>query len=148
MLICEHCGRLIEDYELKFDTECHGYTSLGQALEEKVPKSCSCGGSYVKAARCKICDNWFQNLDPYGVCDDCLEEYETVGEALKMGEDDLQVVDGINGFIAECLSVDMINKILIKWVEENFTDHSNPVVNYCEADKSYFAEWIADKYGD
>ena len=48
----------------------------------------------------------------------------------------------INGFIAAVLSQDQIDKILTKWVEENFIDHGKPVVDYLEEDKSYFSEYL------
>jgi hypothetical protein len=76
-----------------------------------------------------------------------LEDYETVGEALEIGAKNLVSVDGINGAVASMLPVEQINAILIKFVEENFIDHSNAVVKYCEEDKGYFSEYLADKYG-
>jgi hypothetical protein len=77
-----------------------------------------------------------------------LEDYETVGEALEIGAKNLVSVDGINGAVASMLPVEQINAILIKFVEENFIDHSNTVVKYCEEDKGYFSEYLADKYGE
>lgn len=147
MLICNCCGNLIEDYELKKTYQCHGYTSLGQPLEEEIDECCSCGGEYVRASKCKICGEWFDNEDLYGICEGCLEEYETVGTALEIGENDTTSVE-INGFVASVLSAEQINKILAKWVEENFTDHSRDVVKYCEEDKAYFSDYLADKYAE
>ena len=147
MLICNRCGELIEDHELKFTSQCHGYTCLGQPLSETIPEDCRCGGEFVEAKKCNVCGEWFDNTDLNGVCEGCLEEYETVGEALEIGENDTTSVD-INGFVASVLSVEQINKILCKWVEENFIDHSKDVVKYCEENKAYFSDYLADKYGE
>lgn len=139
MLVCDRCGRLIEDDELRFDVEDYGGKSA-------VP--CSCGGTFIEAEQCSVCGEWFDNTDLHGVCEGCLGEYETVGEALAIGAENTTSVDGINGAVAHLLSVEQINNILTKWVEENFTDRSKPIVEYCEDDKIYFSEWLESKYGD
>lgn len=138
MLVCDTCGKLIEDDELGYGYEPHG---------ERTPNCCSCGGDFIEATKCRVCGKHFDSTHLHGVCECCLEEYETVGEALAIGEENTEDVE-INGFIATVLTKEQINKILTKWVEENFVDHSKAVVDYCEDDKSYFADWIADKYGD
>ena len=145
MFICNECGKIVE--RLPMGKQCHGHTSLGFAIEEKVVEPCSCGGEFVEATECKVCGNHFDNSNLFGVCESCLEEHETVGEALKIGNINHEDV-AINGFIAKVLSADQINYILRRWVEENFVDHSRDVVRYCESDKSYFSEWIEDKYGN
>lgn len=140
MLICNHCGCTVEESDLSIVKEPHG--------EEHIDYVCSCGGDFVDAKQCPICENWFAEEETYSVCETCMKEYETVVEALDVGDREKVSVEGINGFIAEVLSVEQINKILTKWVEENFVDHSNPVVKYCEDDKAYFSEYLADKYGE
>ena len=139
MLICDKCGCTVEESELLTYREANG--------EERTDYSCRCGGDLVEAKECPICGEWFIADEIGAVCDTCMKECETVGEALDMGERDKKSVDGINGFIAEVLSVDQINKILTKWVEENFTDHSKAVVDYCECDKDYFCDYLAEVYG-
>ena len=138
MLVCARCGTVIEDSELQYDYEDYG---------EEVALPCRCGGDFVEATQCSICGEWFDNDGLHGVCECCFEEYETVGEALAMGEENTEDVD-INGFIATVLTKEQINNILTKWVEENFTDHSSAVIKYCENDKSYYSDWLAEKYGD
>ena len=139
MLVCNHCGEYIEESELSIVREPHG--------EEHLDYVCSCGGEFVDAKQCPICEKWYVAEGSNSVCESCTKEYETVGEALDVGERDKKSVDGINGFIAEVLTVDQINKILTKWVEENFTDHSKPVVDYCETDKQYFCDYLSEVYG-
>jgi hypothetical protein len=139
MLICNHCGCTVEESDLSIVKEPHG--------EEHIDYVCSCGGDFVDAKQCPICENWFAEEETYSVCETCMKEYETVGEALDVGDREKVSVDGINGFIAEVLSVEQINKVLTKWVEENFIDHSKPVVEYCENDKQYFCDYLAEVYG-
>ncbi len=148
MLVCNRCGRIIDDSDLSITYQHHGFTSLGDSYSEAVADNCSCGGEFVEATKCAVCGEWFDNSDLAGVCECCIEKHETVSEALEIGKENLHVVEGINGFVASCLSVEQINKILCKWVEENFTDHSKEVVKYCEEDKAYYSDWIAEKYGD
>lgn len=139
MLICNKCGCTVEEYEIKTYRESYG---------EEIPDySCSCGGELVEAKQCPICEKWFVEEGACAVCETCMKEYETVGEALDVGDRAKVSVEGINGFIAEVLPVEQINKILTKWVEENFTDHSKPVVDYCENDKDYFCDYLAEVYG-
>lgn len=139
MLVCTHCGELKREEELKYVTEPHG--------ERHLDYNCRCGGEFIEATKCRVCCKWFDNSELDGVCEGCLDEYETVGMALEIGAENLESVDGINGFVASCLSVEQINKILVKWVEENFTDHSKAVVEYLEDDKGYFSDYLAEKYG-
>ena len=128
MFVCKKCGKLIEDCEFPVVKQCHGYTSLGQPLTEDIEGRCSCGGEFVEAEKCKICGEWFDNRELHGVCESCLSNYETVGVALAIGKENTESVEGINGFVKSVLSAEQINKILTKWVEENFTDHSKYVV--------------------
>lgn len=148
MFVCKNCGKLIEDYELPTAKQCHGYTSLGQPLTETIDGLCSCGGEFTEATQCEICGEWFDNTELDGVCEVCLEEYETVGTALEIGAENPETIEGINGFIKSVLSVEQMNKILTKWVEENFIDHSNAVVKYCEEDMPYYSDWVKNKQGE
>lgn len=134
MLVCNMCGKIRESRELGYAIEPHG--------ERHLDTNCSCGGDFIPATRCPLCGKWFDNSDLHGVCEVCLEDNETVGMALEIGAINTVSVDGINGFAASVLSVEQINKILTKWVEENFVDHSKPVVKYLEEDMGYFSEYL------
>lgn len=135
MLVCNKCGKLRESSELGYAIESHG--------ERHLDTNCSCGGDFIPATQCKLCGKWFDDTDLNGVCEVCLEEHETVGTALEMGDTSRTMV-AVNGFIAEVLDEEQINKILTKWVEENFVDHSKSVVDYCEYDKSCFSEFVEE----
>jgi hypothetical protein len=136
MLVCDKCGTLVEAHELPFVTEAHG--------EKHRNTVCGCGGEFVEATKCDVCGEWFDNRELDGVCEVCLAEYETVGDALAIGAENTTSVE-INGFIAYALDPVVINEILTKWVEENITDHSRVVVDYCEDDKPWFADYVKEK---
>ena len=146
MLVCDRCGMLMQEELLKSHREIHGHTMLGQALaEEIVDLECRCGGTFKEATKCEVCGEWFDNEGFHGVCEECFDEYETVGVALEIGAENTVSVEDINGFIAECLSSEMINKILGKFVEEHFVDRCKQVIRYCEEDKEYFSDFIREK---
>ena len=145
MLICNKCGMLKNEDEIESYYECHGTTSLGARLEEQCfDYDCDCGGEFVEALECEVCGEWFDNTDLHGVCECCIEEYETVGDAILYGEEDMHSVD-INGFVSSVISTEQINAILIKWVEENVIDHSKVVIKYCEKDKSSFSDFVYER---
>ena len=137
MLVCNKCGTLVQTNDLGYVTEPHG--------ERHRNTVCRCGGDFVPATQCKLCGKWFDNTELHGICEVCLSEEETVGNAIEIGSYS-KVTKEINGFFAEILTDEMIEKILGKWVEENFTDHSKAVVDYLEGDMSAFAEFLEDKY--
>ena len=137
MLVCNKCGKLRESSELGYAVESHG--------ERHLDTNCSCGGEFVPATRCSLCGKWFDGTDLHGVCEVCLDDNETVGVALEIGDANRENVE-INSFIASILNPDRINHILEKYVEEHYTDHSDAVIDYLEADMSAFAEFLEDKY--
>lgn len=139
MLVCNKCGALKYESELGYVTESHG--------ERHLDYSCKCGGEYIEATECKVCGSRFDNTNLYGVCECCLEEHETVGTALEIGDNNRELI-AINSFISSVLTEDEINAILEKYVEEHFTDHCRKVVDYLEDDKSFFSEWIKSKEGE
>lgn len=148
MYICERCGNVIEDDEFPTEVQCHGYTSLGDSFDETIDGCCSCGGEYVEAYQCKVCGEWFSEDDLcYDVCDDCRKAYATVSYALEQGKNDTTTVT-INGFVADALTEEEINRILAKWMTENFTDGSKVVVDYLNNDEEYYAERLIKEYGN
>ena len=142
MFICERCGETCEFPEIKIVSH-----ATRENPEEKEMCRCSCGGKLVEATQCDICGSWFDGRDMDGVCECCLDEHATVENALKIGKFDKAKVY-VNEFIAFALSEEMINKILTKWVEENFVDGSKIVREYCENDIGFFSSFIKDKLGE
>ena len=146
MLVCERCGNVIEDSELKISTQCHGYTDLGDAFDERIAERCHrCGGDFVEATRCELCGEWFDDTELNGVCECCLDEHETVNNAIEYGAEHATNIEGINGAVASLLTTEEINRILTKWVEENFIDHSRDIRNYLNEERFDFSEWLKEK---
>ena len=143
MLICNHCGHKTERLSSAriFDDNLLG----GYIDQSDTTCPCCSDGEMIEATKCSLCGEWFDNTELHGVCEVCLDEFATVGTALAIGETATTDVE-INGFIAEVLPPEQINKILTKWVEENFTDHSKPVVDYLESDKQAYSEYIENRY--
>ena len=136
MLICNHCGRTIEDYPTY--KQAHGNSYEEEVVNENCPY-CN-RGELVEAKRCAICDEWtakdelIQNGE---VCDECLNGYATPEHAVEYGathRDDIH----INGFIKFCLTEDEINNILMAYMRKTphkFVDKAKP---YCLEDKFAF----------
>lgn len=137
MLVCNRCGTVVDYNDLGYVTEVHG--------ERHRNTHCKCGGDFIPAKRCKLCGGWFDNTELHGICEGCLSDDETVESALAIGDYSTENVE-INGFVASALSKEQINSILVKWVKENFVDHSKAVVQYLESDMSSFADYLEDKY--
>lgn len=154
MLICTRCGQVTA----KEDTE---YLSFQHEIQDGIRvdvgydieyKPCKCCGSreYAKATLCKVCGKWFDDEDEgLEVCEGCIEKAETIDVALAMGEANLEPVN-INGFIKFSLTEKEINSILCDYIKTtpHIANRSSKIVDYCEEDRGFFAEWIADKYGD
>lgn len=145
MLICDRCGSIIEDSELRTSFQCHGYTDLGDAFEERIAERCRCGGDFVDATRCEICGEWFNDTKCYGVCEMCIDEHMTVHDALGFGKDNTTSIDDINGAVASLLTTEEINRILTRWVEENFVDYSRDISKFIKSELNEFSEWLKEK---
>ena len=149
MFICSKCGAKTE--HLRVEKEWHHEFEAPCYEEIEINECPICGAKETMeiGVECNLCGQAFLDFTNEGnVCDECIEKYETVGEALSVGAVNTLDVKGINGFIVSVLSTEQINKILGKWVEENFIDHSKPVKAYLEEDKVYFIDWIENKYGE
>jgi hypothetical protein len=146
MLVCNICGEVISEEELRTYKEIHGYSSLGQAFAERFTDfRCDCGGDYVEATECACCGKWFDNEDLHGICEGCLEDYETLDNAIKIGEQYTEKVE-INNFLASVFTAEQINEILATAAKERFADHSKEIVDYLECDKQAFSEWVIENF--
>ena len=141
MLICRRCGEVTEEEHLSTYEEVHAWSSLGQPFAEKrVDYECGCGGTFVPARKCPICDEWY-NEDEGSICDECLEKGETLENALKVGEEDYRDVR-VNGFVKYYLNVDQINDILISVVKAMCDPKDRKIARYCELDSGWFRDWL------
>lgn len=145
MKVCNRCGTVVEDCEVGTYSQCHGYTSLGDGLCETVVERCRCGGDYVEATKCELCGEWFDDTDLNGVCECCLDEHETVDNAIDYGAEHTATIDGINGAVTYLLTTEEINEILIRWIKENFTDTSYGISEFICSEQFDFSEWLKEK---
>lgn len=136
MLVCDMCGKVVGSDDLKYVTEMHG--------ERHRDTRCKCGGHFIPATKCRVCGEWFDNTELYGVCEGCLDEHYSVGTALEIGDEPRELI-GVNAFVAFVLTEDEINKILIKHVEEHYTDKCREVRHYLDDNLSCYSEWVEEK---
>ena len=148
MYCCTKCGKWTE--ELPTAYQVHGVSSLGDEYREKFVANCSCGGDFAEAFRCEVCGDWFATEDGckpiFKICDKCLEEEQTVDNAIEIGEGDPKSIK-LNGFFSSVLGEDKVNEILSAWVKENIKDTDVRVFGYCCEDMSFFREFVACKKG-
>lgn len=145
MLICTHCGTTFEG-ALPTCIEIHGYTSLGNAIVEKgVNTLCPhCKrGEIVEAKKCIVCGEYFYDEHNYKICEVCLDENKTLDTALAIGEEN-KVGVYVNKFAKFLLGDKRINDIIVEYIRKTYTEDiiKKRIVDYCEEDKIYFAEWV------
>lgn len=151
MYICDMCGDLVDKDDLPTYTEDFGYdTGVGwRSCPQTFVSDCHCGGTYVEAERCKLCDEYFNPDDlEGGVCKSCLEDELTYENAIKVGEINKEKVE-INSFYTFAFTEDEIEKILKKELDEaNRLSPSvvdDDVKNYLNEDKSWFGDWLIEQ---
>ena len=145
MLICTHCGTTYKGVVPTY-LEIHGYTSLGNAISEECEDTlCPCckSGELVVAKKCKVCGEYFYDEYGYRICEDCLEANKNLDVALAIGEENTTDVY-VNGFVKTLLGDKRINEILVDYVRKTYTTSiiKKRIVDYCDEDKIYFAEWV------
>ena len=150
MLICENCGKTILESELKTHAETHILeTSIGYTFDvEHYEEGCECGGAFVEAEMCPICKE-YKPKDLNKVCDYCLEEEETVENALLMGDEYKEDVK-INSFLASVFTPKEIEEILTREFKEAngsfLREYTKEMVkDYLYTEKEVFADFVYDK---
>ena len=139
MYICEDCGKIYEDEEAEDVYATTGYYNLVNI------EPCSCGGNLVKAKRCEKCDE-FMPEDNLALCDSCIEEYETLENALEIGADYEEKVS-LNGFFASAFTKEEIESILLETFKaKDEKIKKNAIKQYCEDDYSYFMGVVDKKW--
>lgn len=152
MVICEDCGDVLDESELKQE---RSYISdyMGGCYEDIT--GCPCGGSVEEAEMCDMCGEYFRHEDLHdGICIDCLREEMTVDNAIECGKDGSARSDvSINGFLAMVFSHEKIDEILIRELERLIVEsdaNANHIINlaraWCEEDTSYFADWLNSRH--
>lgn len=151
MLICNYCGQVISEDELEIKRTATTSFHNGVGIEtyyEDIPESCSCGGDFIEAKQCEICEEWNNPDDIYNeVCEKCLQENATFENALKYGGDEYGKVNvEINGFIATLLGQEKINQILEDYVRLNKLPQDEKVAKeFCLNDKYDFSYFVKEQ---
>lgn len=111
MYICERCGEVRDEDELRECSE-RVFNCYGEYMGSKSYQSdCSCGGEFVEAGECEICGEYI--VPGERVCNNCIEEYATVENAILFGaQADCLGIIKINGFLEECFTASEIENIL------------------------------------
>lgn len=147
MLICNKCAKTLSEDSLPCRREARGETSLGNTFYERCADAlCECGGDFVEATICPICENYYDSANGFSICEDCIDCHENVENALEIGSENTEMV-AINGFVALALSNEMINDILCREAKKRLSDTDKSVKEFCEVDKYYFVDWIKKKRG-
>ncbi len=147
MYICDNCGTLCDDDELPTYTDDFGYeTGVGfRSCPQTFIDDCSCGGTFVEAKRCAICDEWCNPDDLYGgVCESCLDNNVDADNALQLGDENKEKIE-INGFLAQAFSESEIESILKSKLNNNKSFYHNDIKNYCLGDKDCFGEMLVER---
>jgi hypothetical protein len=101
-----------------------------------------CGrGEYEPATQCAICGNYYYDEDKIDVCEACLEDEETVENAIGIGAENTEPVD-INGFFVALFGAAKINEILEK---EARKAKQNEICDYLYDDKIGFVDYVKEK---
>ena len=140
---CLECGHIFDEGEQAIWEEHHPY-GMGTASEEF--SGCPvCKGDYEETKQCKFCKGEFleEELNGGFVCDECLEEYR---RDLKMcyavaesGKDEIL----INSLLVALLSVDEIEEILYRELENRGIDVD--CLPYIDQDRDWFASKLVEE---
>ena len=149
MYVCNRCGELCDEDDLPTYTEDFGYdTGVGwRSCPQTFVDNCSCGGDFVKADRCSVCDEYFcSELSKTGnVCDVCLEENADFDNAIECGKEWRDAIE-LNGFLVHSFTQEQIEEILLKELkvarQVDATKIDKEAKDYCLEDEGCFADWL------
>lgn len=136
MYKCLHCGHEFEDIDRKH------YDHGTGVWEEYCP---NCGSEdFEEAEQCELCGEWHVADKVHnGVCDDCLQKAETMGNVVAFGNTDKQEVE-LNGFLAWAFTPSEIEDILINELLKSKDLANNYMHNYVMNDPYMFARHIKE----
>lgn len=142
MYICEDCGKIVAEEDVSAHNESIG-EYWGVPCFETIYSCPHCGGELEEATECVVCGGW--SSEDNGICDDCLDKLTTDENCLDIGEENLEKIK-INGFLYSAFNEDEINNILWEKLKEDQIKLDEVKVAYRDYDKSYFAEWVKNKW--
>ena len=137
MYICVDCGFVFEETEVDFESYNHADHGDRPAVEEWA--CCpACKGAFTDAVKCKMCENWFDEVHLFGgVCDKCIEVNSDFDTCLNVGSRHRESVR-LNSFLFWLFDEDEIEQILTREARgsKKIVD-CRPFVEY---DKDWFGE--------
>lgn len=146
MLICDRCGNVINESDAEIIHE-KDYINCGCGKicirDDEFLEDCFCGGTFVDATECEFCGEWFNGEG--NVCESCINEYSTFGNALKMGaETDCIESIKINGYLAYEFSENQINEILERELRQANEIAQLKYKDYLKSEIDYFLNWLSE----
>ena len=161
-MICLHCGHHFDGDEIVE----RGYDrATGTWDAEECP---NCGSEdFEEAAQCSICGDWhLADKLTGGVCEECLNKYSTIKNAIEFGEarrayqrkyrdrheempTNFYAAVFVNEFLAH-LYGDRVNEILMKQFQEDMKliDYGKDARNYITDDPDEFSQFMNGAYDD
>lgn len=143
MLICKDCGTVFSESEVSYYEENAG-EFWGHPCTQKMACCPNCGGDFVQAKQCGICKEWISE-EEFDICEECLSQFYTEENCLEIGEYNATEIK-INEFLAIAFSEDEVVQILIHYLHQDPKRLEKAIKNYCDCDKSYFVEWVVEKW--
>lgn len=142
VLICPVCGDLFDtDYERLPRQNPHFWLDVTPVVDRDYHCR-ECGiGEYEPATKCAICGNYYYTEDKTDVCEACLEDEETLENAIGIGAENTEPVD-INGFFVALFGAAKINEILAREAQKA---KQSEIRDYLYDDKMGFVEYVKDK---
>lgn len=133
--ICSRCGTVV--YRLPKVVDSHPYGSES-AAEEHSNWTCSCGGEYEYAKKCKLCDKTKseETVTFYGnVCEECLSKYAEDFDLVKKCSDKsgAKTTVEVDSLVLSLLSPMDVNTVLWEYIKSGF-------------DSSAFGSLLKDRY--
>jgi hypothetical protein len=126
-----------KEYHYECDRPCY------EEISDNRCPHCGARDCIEEATRCLKCGDFFflDGETKESLCDECLDDYKTIDNALKIGEEYKTSVSGINEFVTEALTPEEINRVLTEYVKTALKD-SSAVRRYCDGDIEFFVEWV------
>lgn len=143
MFICVECGKSFDYGSINRRYE-HRGEFWGVPCSEEVCGCPHCGGSFVEAKQCSVCDEWVKD-DEWDVCEECREKSMTEEVCLEIGEENACDVR-LNEFLSSAFSEEEIEQILLEKLRQDENKMREAIKSYCESDMLYFVEWVAEKW--
>ena len=136
MYICNNCGAELEYSDIRVQKD---YYNEGDGERWFCPHCIS--ENIEEAKSCEICGKNIPQSHFGNICDACIEEECTVDNAIEFGRNEKTDVK-VNEFVAHMLTEEEINELLELIVKYKFSKDKKAVIDYVDANKDIFAEFV------